>query len=80
MQLFLWLVTWRDRGVSTAWKVDDDGQYDIGRPHRHEDSRGTYWQVAVWSHNRAMAVLDAAPTIQKAIRGGSGANIKQEYH
>ncbi len=68
INLYLWMVTWRERGKTNAWKVPDDGKYNVGQVTTFNDELGTYWQVPIYAHNRMTAVFDAAGIINKEIQ------------
>lgn len=77
MILSLWMVTWRDRGKTSAWRVVDDGKYHINKPRRLKDETGDYWQVPVYAHNRMTAVFDAAGIINKEIQRDASVGQKR---
>lgn len=79
MTFFLWVVTWRERAMrASAWKVVDDGNYEINKPRRLEDELGSYWQVAVYAHNKMTAIMDSQLMINKEIQASE--NIYPKHH
>ena len=66
--LTLWLVTWRERSRTSAWRIGEDGKYKINKPVKLSDESGEYWQVAVYAFNRMTAIFDAAEIINKEIK------------
>lgn len=77
INLHLWIVTWRERGKANAWRVPDDGQYSVGKVRKFKDETGSYWQVAIYAHNKMTAVFDAAGLINKEI--SRNADFEQKH-
>jgi hypothetical protein len=74
----LWVVTWRDRNKTSAWRVVDDGEYAVNDARRFEDETGVYWQVPVYAHNKMTAIFDAAGLINKEIQ--RDATVSQKHN